>query len=228
MGCGARRVERCQGAARGVTELLRSGLDLERRGNLSRRDRKRHVLRSPHLRGRPAHRAPTAVSPTISRRGSACRFRRKASCAARATRWRARCGRQVKNRVDLVKISGDSQAQERMPDAVRASPTTRWSSSSTRAPLGRKSTIHSRYAETVAGRRARRRRLADPRLLHAREDVGSSATAARPSARRSPSRRTSSSTGGTSASIPTISRPSDASSMRSSTFTAERIGREYR
>jgi imidazolonepropionase-like amidohydrolase len=58
--------------------------------------------------------------------------------------------RQVKNRVDMIKISGDSQAQERLPDAgpcftqeeleliVRLA-----------HQLGRKVAIHSRYANTV-------------------------------------------------------------------------------
>jgi imidazolonepropionase-like amidohydrolase len=57
---------------------------------------------------------------------------------------------QVKNRVDLVKISGDSQAQERLENAgpclsddeIRAIVTTAHD-------LGRKTTIHARYANTV-------------------------------------------------------------------------------
>jgi len=57
---------------------------------------------------------------------------------------------QVKNRVDLVKISGDSQAQERLDhagpclsdDEMRAIVTTAHG-------LGRKTTIHARYANTV-------------------------------------------------------------------------------
>ncbi|HVO89229.1 MAG TPA: amidohydrolase family protein [Casimicrobiaceae bacterium] len=58
--------------------------------------------------------------------------------------------RQVKNRVDLVKISGDSQAQERLPDAGAC-----FTDEELRLivdlshRLGRKVTIHSRYAETV-------------------------------------------------------------------------------
>jgi len=58
--------------------------------------------------------------------------------------------RQVKNRVDLIKISGDSQAQERMADVGPC-----FSDEEMRAivsfakRLGRRTTIHARYAETV-------------------------------------------------------------------------------
>jgi len=58
--------------------------------------------------------------------------------------------RQVKNRVDLVKISGDSQAQERVADAGPCFTDEEFDlivGLSHR--LGRKVTIHSRYAETV-------------------------------------------------------------------------------
>jgi imidazolonepropionase-like amidohydrolase len=58
--------------------------------------------------------------------------------------------RQVKNRVDLVKISGDSQAQDRLADAGPCFSDDELSAIVTTAHrLGRKTTIHSRYAETV-------------------------------------------------------------------------------
>ena len=57
---------------------------------------------------------------------------------------------QVKNRVDLVKISGDSQAQERRPDAGPClSDEEMQAVVSTAHALGRKTTIHARYPETV-------------------------------------------------------------------------------
>jgi len=58
--------------------------------------------------------------------------------------------RQVKNRVDMVKISGDSQAQERLPDAAAC-----FTDEELRLIVemahrfGRKTAIHARYAETV-------------------------------------------------------------------------------
>jgi imidazolonepropionase-like amidohydrolase len=58
--------------------------------------------------------------------------------------------RQVKNRVDLIKISGDSQAQERLADAGAC-----FTDEELRCivdmahHLGRKVTVHARYAETV-------------------------------------------------------------------------------
>jgi imidazolonepropionase-like amidohydrolase len=58
--------------------------------------------------------------------------------------------RQVKNRVDLVKISGDSQAQDRLGDAGSCFSDDEMSAIVTTAHrLGRKTTIHARYAETV-------------------------------------------------------------------------------
>ena len=58
--------------------------------------------------------------------------------------------RQVKNRVDVVKISGDSQAQERVPTAGPCFTDQEMSCIVDEAHrLGRKVTIHSRYAETV-------------------------------------------------------------------------------
>ncbi|MGH7683305.1 MAG: amidohydrolase family protein [Vulcanimicrobiaceae bacterium] len=58
--------------------------------------------------------------------------------------------RQVKNRVDLVKISGDSQAQERLDDAGSAFSDDELNAiTSTAHRLGRKVTIHARYAKTV-------------------------------------------------------------------------------
>lgn len=57
---------------------------------------------------------------------------------------------QVKNRVDLIKISGDSQAQERMPDAGPAFTKDEFNSIVDLShQLGRKVTIHARYPETV-------------------------------------------------------------------------------
>lgn len=57
---------------------------------------------------------------------------------------------QVKNRVDLIKISGDSQAQERMPDCGPAfTPDEFAAIVALSHQLGRKVTIHARYAETV-------------------------------------------------------------------------------
>ncbi len=57
---------------------------------------------------------------------------------------------QVKNRVDLVKISGDSQAQERKPDAGAClSDEEMQAVVNTAHALGRKTTIHARYPETV-------------------------------------------------------------------------------
>jgi imidazolonepropionase-like amidohydrolase len=58
--------------------------------------------------------------------------------------------RQVKNRVDLIKISGDSQAQERLPDAGPCFTDDEFDLIvGLGHRLGRKVTIHSRYAETV-------------------------------------------------------------------------------
>ncbi len=58
--------------------------------------------------------------------------------------------RQVKNRVDLVKISGDSQAQDRLDDAGSCfSDDELGAIVQTAHRLGRKTTIHARYAETV-------------------------------------------------------------------------------
>jgi len=57
---------------------------------------------------------------------------------------------QVKNRVDLVKISGDSQAQERLADAGPClSDDEMQAIVATAHALGRKTTIHARYANTV-------------------------------------------------------------------------------
>lgn len=58
--------------------------------------------------------------------------------------------RQIKNRVDLVKISGDSQAQDRNLEAGPGySDDELGAIVSTTHRLGRKATIHARYAETV-------------------------------------------------------------------------------
>jgi imidazolonepropionase-like amidohydrolase len=58
--------------------------------------------------------------------------------------------KQVKNRVDLVKVSGDSQAQEFQPDVGPCFSDAELSQiARTAKALGRKLTIHSRYAETV-------------------------------------------------------------------------------
>jgi imidazolonepropionase-like amidohydrolase len=57
---------------------------------------------------------------------------------------------QVKNRVDLVKISGDSQAQERLESAGSCLSDEEMQAIVTMAhSLGRKVTIHARYANTV-------------------------------------------------------------------------------
>jgi imidazolonepropionase-like amidohydrolase len=57
---------------------------------------------------------------------------------------------QVKNRVDLVKISGDSQAQERLDHAGPCLSDEEMQAIVTTAHnLGRKTTIHARYANTV-------------------------------------------------------------------------------
>ena len=57
---------------------------------------------------------------------------------------------QVKNRVDLVKISGDSQAQERFERAGPCLSDEEMAAVvSTAQGLGRKTTIHARYANTV-------------------------------------------------------------------------------
>ncbi len=59
---------------------------------------------------------------------------------------------QVKNRVDLVKISGDSQAQERLDQAGAClSNEEMHAIVATAHGLGRKTTIHARYANTVLG-----------------------------------------------------------------------------
>ncbi len=59
--------------------------------------------------------------------------------------------RQVKNRVDLIKISGDSQAQDTRLDAGPCFSDEEMSTIvKTAHDLGRKVTIHSRYAKTVA------------------------------------------------------------------------------
>ena len=58
--------------------------------------------------------------------------------------------RQVKNRVDVIKISGDSQAQERMANAGPCMTEEELGLVVSLAhQLGRKATIHARYAETV-------------------------------------------------------------------------------
>jgi imidazolonepropionase-like amidohydrolase len=58
--------------------------------------------------------------------------------------------RQVKNRVDLIKISGDSQAQERLADAGPCFTDEELAAIVGLAhQLGRKVAIHARYAETV-------------------------------------------------------------------------------
>lgn len=58
--------------------------------------------------------------------------------------------RQVKNRVDLIKVSGDSQAQESRQDVGPCfSDEELQLIAKTAKALGRKLTIHSRYAETV-------------------------------------------------------------------------------
>lgn len=58
--------------------------------------------------------------------------------------------RQVKNRVDLIKISGDSQAQDRLADAGPCFTKEEFELIVGLAhQLGRKVTIHSRYANTV-------------------------------------------------------------------------------
>jgi imidazolonepropionase-like amidohydrolase len=58
--------------------------------------------------------------------------------------------RQVKNRVDLIKVSGDSQAQDRLHDAGPCVSDEELSTIvNTARRLGRKTTIHARYAETV-------------------------------------------------------------------------------
>jgi imidazolonepropionase-like amidohydrolase len=58
--------------------------------------------------------------------------------------------RQVKNRVDLIKISGDSQAQDKLDNAGPCfSDEELGAIVGTAHRLGRKATIHARYAETV-------------------------------------------------------------------------------
>jgi imidazolonepropionase-like amidohydrolase len=81
--------------------------------------------------------------------------------------------RQVKNRVDLVKISGDSQAQERLADAGPCFTDEELDLVVGLAHrLGRKVTIHSRYAETVLAAA----RAGVDWMIHAsfmrREDIG--------------------------------------------------------
>jgi len=81
--------------------------------------------------------------------------------------------RQAKNRVDLIKISGDSQAQERDENAGPCfSDDELGIIVSTAHRLGRKVTIHARYAETVVA--AVRARV--DWLIHAsymrRQDIG--------------------------------------------------------
>jgi imidazolonepropionase-like amidohydrolase len=81
--------------------------------------------------------------------------------------------RQVKNRVDLIKISGDSQAQERLEGAGPCFTDDEFAVIVNLAhQLGRKVTIHSRYAETVLAAA----RAGVDWLIHAsymrREDVG--------------------------------------------------------
>jgi imidazolonepropionase-like amidohydrolase len=57
---------------------------------------------------------------------------------------------QVKNRVDFIKVSGDSQAQDRLHDAGPCvSDEELGAIVNTARRLGRKTTIHARYAETV-------------------------------------------------------------------------------
>ncbi|MBB3182434.1 amidohydrolase family protein [Variovorax sp. Sphag1AA] len=64
---------------------------------------------------------------------------------------RSEVRRQVKNRVDLIKISGDSQAQDSRPDAGPCFTADEMACIvQTAHGLGRKVTIHSRYAKTVA------------------------------------------------------------------------------
>lgn len=81
--------------------------------------------------------------------------------------------RQVKNRVDLVKISGDSQAQERLADAGPCFTDDELELIVGLAHrLGRKVTIHARYANTVVAAA----RAGVDWLIHAsfmrREDIG--------------------------------------------------------
>ena len=80
---------------------------------------------------------------------------------------------QVKNRVDLVKISGDSQAQERLDHAGPClSDEEMGAIVATAHGLGRKTTIHARYANTVVAAV----RAGIDWLIHAsymrREDIG--------------------------------------------------------
>ncbi|MFI4986270.1 MAG: amidohydrolase family protein [Alphaproteobacteria bacterium] len=81
--------------------------------------------------------------------------------------------RQVKNRVDLVKISGDSQAQEKIADAGPCFTQDELGAMVGLArQLGRKTTIHARYAETVlAAVRARVDWIIHASFLR-RQDVG--------------------------------------------------------
>ena len=68
-----------------------------------------------------------------------------------ADEMRREVRRQVKNRVDLIKISGDSQAQDTRLDVGPCFSDEELSCIvSTAHGLGRKVTIHSRYAKTVA------------------------------------------------------------------------------
>ena len=120
----ARGVERGEGAAERRHELLRPGLHVECRGTC------RDAIDSGMF---PGPRIFAAGRHIAADGGFADYFPSwlgmppppKACCAPRATRCAREVRRQVKNRVDLVKISGDSQAQERDPAPGRASPTRR-------------------------------------------------------------------------------------------------------
>lgn len=86
---------------------------------------------------------------------------------------RSEVRRQVKNRVDLIKISGDSQAQERLPHCGPAFTEDEFSAIVGLAhQLGRKVTIHARYPETIV----QAVRAGVDWIIHAsymrREDIG--------------------------------------------------------
>ncbi|WP_017522477.1 metal-dependent hydrolase family protein [Pusillimonas noertemannii] len=85
---------------------------------------------------------PTWLGMPVSAEGVLC---------PTAHEMRREVRRQVKNRVDLIKISGDSQAQDTRQDVGPCFSDEEMSCIvATAHDLGRKVTIHSRYAKTVA------------------------------------------------------------------------------
>ncbi len=207
MGGGARGVELRESAARGRDELLRSGLDVARRGHRARCDRERHVSGSAHLRRRSSHRGRWRLRrlfPVVARHA---RFRRR-----RALPQPRRDGARSAPAGEESRRS--RQDQRRQPGAGAAA--RRRTVSFRRGDAGRRQHGARARAQDDDPRAlsrdgprggARRHRLGDPCVVPARRRTSDScAIPARRSARRSRSRRTSSSGAGTSASIPTTSK----------------------